>query len=336
MPRLEPRGRLMRRREFIVALGSAVGWSLSAPAQQQVLPVVGFLSGGSKQSDALRLTSYWRGLNEAGYVEGRNVASEYRWADDHYDRLPALAADLVQRQVSVIAAVGTPASALGAKAVTRTIPIVFAIAGDPIKLDLVTNLYRPGGNVTGTTTFGTLIVQKQFEVLHETMPGTTIIGCLINPLSPHAEASVAEAREATSRLGLQLRIFNASVERDIDAAFATLAQQRANGVVVVSEALFNSRPEELVAVAARHALPTIYQYREFATAGGLMSYGSSLPEAYRQAGIYVGRILKGEKVGDLPVMQSTKVDLILNLKTAKALGITFPLSLLGRADEVIE
>jgi putative tryptophan/tyrosine transport system substrate-binding protein len=326
----------MRRREFIAALGSAVGWPLSAPAQQQLLPVVGFLSGGSKQSDTLRLTSYWRGLNEAGYVEGRNVASEYRWADDHYDRLPALAADLVQRQVSVIAAVGTPASALGAKVVTRTIPIVFSIAGDPIKLDLVSNLNRPGGNVTGTTTFGSLIVQKQFEVLHETMPGATVIGCLINPLSPNAEASVAEAREATSRLGVRLRISNVSAERDIDAAFATLAQQRANGVVVVSEALFNSRPEELVAVAARHALPTIYQHREFATAGGLMSYGSSIPEAIRQAGVYVGRILKGEKVGDLPVMQSTKVDLILNLKTAKALGITFPLSLLGRADQVIE
>jgi putative tryptophan/tyrosine transport system substrate-binding protein len=326
----------MRRREFIVALASAVGWPLSAPAQQQVLPVVGFLSGGSKQSDALRLTSYWRGLNEAGYVEGRNAAGEYRWADDHYDRLPALAADLVQRQVSVIAAVGTPASALGAKAVTRTIPIVFSIAGDPIKLDLVANLNRPGGNVTGTTTFGTLIVQKQFEVLHEMMPGATLIGCLINPLSPHAEAHVAEAQEATSKLGLQLRMMNASAERDIDAAFATLAQQRANGVVVVSEALFNSRPEKLVAVAARHALPTIYQHREFVTAGGLISYGSSIPEAIRQAGVYVGRILKGEKVGDLPVQQATKVELYINQKTAKALGLTVPQALLSRADDVIE
>lgn len=323
----------MRRREFITLLGTGT-WPLIARAQQ--LPVVGFLSSGSKQSDTLRLTALWRGLNETGYVEGRNVTSEYRWADDQYDRLPALGADLVHRQVNVIAAVGTPASALAAKAATKTIPIVFAIAGDPTKLGLVDSFNRPGGNVTGATTFGTLIVPKQFEILHETIPKASLIGCLVNPLNPNAETNMREAREATGRLGLQLDIFTASMESEIDTAFATFVQHRAGAVVVVSDSLFNSRPNELVALSARHALPTIYQYREFAAAGGLISYGSSLPDAYRQIGIYTGRILKGEKVGDLPVVQATKVELILNLKTAKMLGITFPISLLGRADDVIE
>jgi len=325
----------MRRREFITLLGTGT-WPLIARAQQLPMPVVGFLSSGSKQSDTLRLTALWRGLNETGYVEGRNVTSEYRWADDQYDRLPALGADLVHRQVNVIAAVGTPASALAAKAATKTIPIVFAIAGDPTKLGLVDSFNRPGGNVTGATTFGTLIVPKQFEILHETIPKASLIGCLVNPLNPNAETNMREAREATGRLGLQLDIFTASMESEIDTAFATFVQHRAGAVVVVSDSLFNSRPNELVALSARHALPTIYQYREFAAAGGLISYGSSLPDAYRQIGIYTGRILKGEKVGDLPVVQATKVELILNLKTAKMLGITFPISLLGRADDVIE
>jgi putative ABC transport system substrate-binding protein len=326
----------MRRREFIAALGSAAAWPLSASAQQPAMPVVGFLSSGSKQSDTLRLAALWRGLNETGYVEGRNVASEYRWADDQYDRLPTMAQDLVQRQVSVIATVGTPTSALAAKAATKTIAIVFSIAGDPIKLGLVANFNRPGENVTGSTTFGTLIVPKQFEVLHETLPKATVIGCLVNPLNPNAETNIGEAREATNRLGLQLRILNASAERDIDTAFATFARERTDGVVIVSDALFNSLPKQLVELAARYALPTIYQYREFATAGGLMSYGSSLPDAYRQAGMYVGQILNGKKAGDLPVVQSTKVELILNLKTAKTLSITVPPTMLARADEVIE
>ncbi len=300
------------------------------------MPVVGFLSSGSKSSDALRLTSFWRGLNEAGYTEGHNVASEYRWADDQYVKLPALAADLVRRRTTVIAAIGTPASALAAKAATRAIPIVFAIAGDPTKIGLVASFNRPGGNITGATTFGTLIVPKQFEVLHETLPKARLIGCLVNPLNPNAETNTREAREATDRLGIQLDIFKAGAETDLDTAFATFTRHRVDAVVVVSDALFNSRPNELAALAARYALPTIYQYREFAAAGGLISYGSSLPDAYRQIGIYSGRILKGEKVSDLPVVQSTKVELVLNLKTAKALGIIFPISLLGRADEVIE
>ncbi len=213
---------------------------------------------------------------------------------------------------------------------------MFAIAGDPIKLGLVASFNRPGGNVTGATTFGTLIVPKQFEVLHEAIPKAKLVGCLVNPLNPNAETNMREAREASDRLGLQLDILKASTETDIETAFATFDQHRANAVVVVSDALFNSRPNQLTALAAHHALPAIYQYREFATAGGLISYGSSLPDAYRQIGLYTGRILKGEKIGDLPVVQSTKVELILNLKTAKSLGITFPISLLGRADEVIE
>jgi putative ABC transport system substrate-binding protein len=331
------RGSSLKRRDFIALTGGVVvGWPLGARAQQPAMPVVGFLSSGSKSSDGLRLTSFWRGLNEAGYVEGRNVASEYRWADDQYDKLPPLAADLAHHPISVIAAIGTPASALAAKAATRTIPIIFAIAGDPTKLGLVVSFNRPGGNVTGATTFGTLIVPKQFEVLHETIPKARLVGCLVNPLNPNAETNMREAREASDRLGLQLDIFKASTESDIDTAFAKFIEHRADAVVVVSDALFNSRPNQLTALAARHALPAIYQYREFAAAGGLISYGSSLPDAYRQIGIYTGRILKGEKVGDLPVVQSTKVELILNLKTAKALGITFPISLLGRADEVIE
>jgi putative ABC transport system substrate-binding protein len=326
----------MRRREFIAAFGSAAAWPLSAPAQLLAMPLIGFLSSGSKQSDTLRLAALWRGLGEIGYVEGRNVVSEYRWADDQYDRLPAMAQDLVQRQVNVIAAIGSPTSTLVAKAATKTIPIVFTIGGDPIKLGLVANFNRPGENVTGSTTFGALIVPKQFEVLHETLPKAMVIGCLVNPINPNAETNIGEAREATNRLGLQLRILNASAEQDIDTAFASFAQQRADGVVVVSDALFNGRPKQFVALAARYALPTIYQYREFATAGGLMSYGSSLLDVYRESGVYAGRILNGEKAGDLPVLQSTKVELILNLKTAKALGITFPLPLLGRADEAIE
>jgi putative ABC transport system substrate-binding protein len=327
----------MRRREFIALVsGTAVAWPLAARAQQLAMPVVGFLSSGSKESDTVRLLAFWRGLNETGYVEGRNVGSEYRWADDRYDSLSALAANLVERQPSVIATIGSPAAALAAKTATSTIPIVFAISGDPTNLGLVASLNRPGGNVTGTTTFGTLLVPKQFEVLHEAVPRATVIGCLVNRLNPNFETNTKEAQEAASKLGLQLRILNAGTERDIETAFTTFVQQQADGVVIVADALFNSRPKEFVALAARHALPTIYQYREFAAAGGLISYGSSLADAYRQAGTYAGRILKGEMAGDLPVLQATKVELILNLRTAKVLGITFPISLLGRADEVIE
>jgi putative tryptophan/tyrosine transport system substrate-binding protein len=326
----------LRRREFIMLLGGAAAWPLVARAQQPALPVIGFLSSGSRQFDALRLAAFRQGLNETGYVEGRQVASEYRWAEEHYDRLPALAAELVLRQVAVIVALGSPPAALAAKAASTTIPIVFNIASDPVRLGLVASLNRPGGNVTGVTSLASMMVAKQFEMLHETVPKAMVIGFLVNPNNPNAETDIREAQEATHTLGLQLHILNASTEREIDTAFTTLTQKGAGAVVVVSDGFFNSRPDQFAALAARHALPAIYAFREFAWAGGLMSYGTSLTDATRQVGVYAGRILKGEKPADLPVQQATKVELYINLKPAKALGITFPLSLLGRADAVIE
>jgi putative tryptophan/tyrosine transport system substrate-binding protein len=327
----------IRRREFFTLLGGgAVAWPLAARAQQPAMPVVGFLSAASQQFDAPRLAAFRRGLNETGYVEGRNVAGEYRWADHQYDRLNALAAELVERRATVIAAIGGPAPAIAAKAATKTVPIVFAIAGDPVQLGLVASLNRPGGNLTGVTTLASIVVGKQFEVLHETVPKAAVIGCLVNPTNPNAELDTKEAQEATRTLGLQLRIVNASTEHDIDDAFASFVQQRVDAVVIVADALFNSRPDHIVPLAARYTLPTIYSLREFPSAGGLMSYGTGLADAYRQAGVHTGRILKGERPEDLPIVQATKVELIINLKTAKALGLTFPITLLGRADEVIE
>jgi putative tryptophan/tyrosine transport system substrate-binding protein len=326
----------MRRREFVTLLcGVAVAWLRAARAQQP-LPVIGFLSTGSRQFDALRLAAFRRGLSEMGYVESRNVASEYRSAEDHYDRLPALAAELVRRQVAVIVALGSPPAALAAKTASTTVPIVFAIASDPVGLGLVASLNRPGGNVTGVTSLASMIVAKQFEMLHETVPKAMVIGFLVNPSNPNAETDTTEARKATRTLGLELHILNASTEREIDTAFTTLAQKGAGALVVVSDGFFNARSDQFAALAARHALPTIYAFREFAEAGGLMSYGPGFADAYREAGIYTGRILKGDNPADLPVVQATKIELIINLRTAKALGITFPLSLLGRADEAIE
>jgi putative ABC transport system substrate-binding protein len=326
----------MRRREFITLLGGTAAWPLAARAQQAAMPVVEVLSNGWQQSDAVRLAAFWRGLNETGYVEGGHLAIEYRWAEDHYNRLPALAAELVRRQATVIVAVGGPASALAAKAATKTIPIVFAMSSDPVQLGLVASLNRPGGNVTGATTLASVVVAIQFEALHETVPKATVVGFLVNPNNPNAGTDTREAQEATRTLGLQLNILNASTEREIATAFTTLAQNGAGGVVVVADALFNSRPNQFVALAARHALPTIYSLREFAEAGGLLSYGTSITDVYRQVGVYTGRILKGEKPVDLPVVQSTRVELVINAKTAKSLGLTFPITLLGRADEVIE
>jgi putative ABC transport system substrate-binding protein len=326
----------MRRREFITLLGGAgAAWPLAAYAQQPSMPVIGFLSSGAQQSDAFRLAAFRRGLNESGYVEGRNVASEYRSAEDHYDRLPGLVGELLQRQVAVIVTIGGPAPAVAAQAARTMIPVVFTIAGDPVKLGLVASLNRPGGNVTGVTTLASLVIAKQFEVLHEMLPKATVIGCLVNPNNPNAEMDAREAEVATRTIGLELNVVNASTEHEIDIAFATLAQ-RAHAVVVVSDALFNSRPDQLAAQAARHVLPAIYSLREFTTAGGLVSYGTNLADAYRQAGIHTARILKGEKPADLPVVQATKVHLVINLKTAKTLGLIFPVTLLGRADEVIE
>jgi len=327
----------LRRRQFLTLLGgAAAACPLAARAQQPALPVIGFLSSGSRQSDAWRLAAFRRGLNEAGYIEGRNVVSEFRWADDQYDRLPALAAELVQRQPAVIIAVGGPASALAAKAASTTIPIVFAVAGEPVKLGLVASVNRPGGNATGVSTLFSSVVAKQLETLHEIVPKAMVIGCLVNPGNPNAETGTREAQEAAPALGLDLRFVNASTEREIDMAFPTLVQERVDALVVVTDPLFNSRPNQLSTLAARHALPAIYPYREFATAGGLISYGGTLTEPWYLAGAYAGRILKGERAADLPVQQSTKVTLVINLKTAKALGLEIPPMLLARADEVIE
>ena len=325
-----------RRREFITLLGGAAAtWPLVAYAQQPVMPVIGFLNSASPDGYAVPVGAFRQGLKDIGYVEGQNVAIEYRWAEGQYDRLPALAADLVRRQVTAIAATSTPA-ALTAKAATTTIPIVFTTASDPMRLGLVASLSRPGGNVTGATQLNVEVGPKRLELVRELLPAATIIALLVNPTNPVAETLARDLQAAAHTIGLQLHILNASTERDIDDAFASLAKLRAGALVVGSDVFFNTRSEQLGALTVRHGVPTIYQYREFAAAGGLMSYGGSITDLYRRAGGYTGRILKGEKPADLPVQQSTKVELIINLKTAKTLGLTLPLSLLGRADEVIE
>ena len=326
----------MKRREFITLLGGAAVWPLAARAQQVALPVVGYLSVGSPESDASRLTGLRRGLNQTGYVEHHNVAIEYRWAEGQNDRLPALAADLVQRRVAVIAATTTPA-ALAAKAATMTIPIVFEMASNPVRLGLVASLNRPGGNVTGVTQLNVELAPKRLELLHEALPTTSVMALLVNPTDPAiSEPTTRDLLSAARTLGLELHVLNASTERDFDVVFAKLIRLRAGGLVISSDALFTSRIEQLAALAVRHAVPAVYAWREFAAAGGLISYGADTADAYRLVGVYTGRILKGDKAADLPVQQATKVELFINLKTARALGITFPLSLLGRADKVIE
>ena len=326
----------MRRREFVILLGGAAAWPLMANAQQ-TMPVIGFLGSSSPDLYAAPLRSFRQGLSEAGYIEGRNVAIDFRWAEGQNDRLPVLAADLVRRQVNVIVAPGSTPAALAAKAATATIPIVFQVGIDPVAAGLVTSLARPGGNVTGVTNINTELVSKQLELLRELVPKATVVALLVNPTSPEIAESVSKDLQLTaSSLGLEFHILQASSERDFDSVFAALARLRVGALVIAPDAFFISRSEQLGALTAHHAIPAITQFREFAAAGGLMSYGGSFSEPVRQVGIYAGRILKGEKPDNLPVQQPMKVELVINLKTAKALGITVPQSVQNRADEVIE
>jgi putative tryptophan/tyrosine transport system substrate-binding protein len=327
----------MRRREFITLLGgAAAAWPLAARAQQSTMSVIGFLNGALPEGYAPFVAAFRQGLKEAGYVEGQNVTIEYRWAEAQYDRLPSLAADLVQQKVTVIAATSTPA-ALAAKAATSTVPIVFTTGGDPIKLGLVASLNRPGGNVTGTVHFSVEVGPKRLELARELFPGATTFALLVNPANPLAATVSKDLQAVADTLGVRLHVLHASTEADFEAAFATAAQLRAAALVISTpDPLFNSYAAQLGALALRHSVPAIYQFREFAAAGGLMSYGGDARDTYRLAGVSTGRILKGAKPADLPVVQASKFELILNLKTARALGITVPLPLSGRADEVIE
>jgi putative tryptophan/tyrosine transport system substrate-binding protein len=326
----------MRRRDFIKAFaGSAAAWPLAAHAQQPAMPVFGLLGSTSADAYAPRIAIFRQGLAEVGYVEGRNVAIEYRWADGKYDRLPEMAAELARRKVALIVAVTTPA-VLAAKAATTTIPIVFEIGADPVALGLVANLSRPDGNLTGVALLNVELAAKRLELLHEVIPTATIVGLLVNPTSPLGETLSKDVQAAADKLGLQLHVLRASAAGDFDMVFATLLKLRAGALVIGTDPLFNGLSEQLALLATRYEIPTIYQYRAFAAAGGLMSYGGSFTEPFRQVGIYTGRILKGEKPAELPIQQSTKVELIINLKTAKALGVSVPISVIGRADEVIE
>jgi putative tryptophan/tyrosine transport system substrate-binding protein len=327
----------MRRREFITLLGgAAVPWPLPLSAQQPALPVVGFLSSRSPNESAVVAAAFRQSLTEAGYVEGQNLDITFRWAEGQYDRLPALAADLASHQVAVMFATGGNPPAFAAKAATATIPIVFLIGSDPVKFGLVASIARPGGNVTGVTLFTSLLLAKRMELLHELMPTGTTIAILVNPNNSNAEPDTRDAQIAARGIGQQLVVLTAGTENDINAAFATCVQRRANVLLVNTDSFFLARRNQLVALAARHALPTIHDLREFTAAGGLLSYGTNLADAYRQAGIYVGKILKGEKPANLPVMQPTKFELVINLKTAKALGLSIPPGVLAIADEVIE
>ena len=326
----------MRRREFITLLGgTAAALPLAARAQQPAMPVIGFLRNTTATGYNPMVTAFIQGLKEAGFVAGENVAIEYRWADNQNDRLPALAADLVRRQVTVIMAPGIPA-ALAAKAATTTIPIVFEIADDPVELGLVASLNRPGGNLTGVTTLNVEMAPKRLELLHEVVPTTRSIALLVYPGNPVNERLSTDTQAAAQTLGLQLHVLHARTERDFDAVFASLVQMRVGALVINNGSLFLSRIEQLAALTVRHAVPAISAYREFTAAGGLMSYGGSLTDAYRLTGVNVSRILKGERAADLPVQQATKVELFINLKTANALGLSVPHGLLNAANEVIE
>jgi len=327
----------MRRREFITLLGgAAAAWPLAARAQQRAMPVIGFLHLGSPEPVAPNVAAFRQGLKETGFVDGRNVAIEYRWARGHYDRLPALAADLVRRQVTVIAACATSAPGLAAKAATFAIPIVFQTGGDPVQDGLVTSMNRPGRNVTGVSRLAVTIAPKRLELLRELSPKATVIGLLVNPTNPRSELVVQQIEEAARALGLRLHVLKVTTEGELDSAFASLVQLGVGALLVAQEPSYFRWREQIIALAARHAIPTTYGQHEYAAAGGLMSYDASVADSFRQVGVYVGRILKREKPADLPVMQPTKFELVLNLKTAKALGLQVPDKLLVAADEVIE
>jgi putative ABC transport system substrate-binding protein len=327
----------VRRRHFITLLGGAAAWPLAARAQQQAMPVIGYLGGATFEMMRGYVAAFHRGLADTGFAEGRNVAIEYRWAEGHNDRLPGLATDLVRREVAVIVVGGSTPGALAAKAATQTVPIVFLVGPDPVKLGLVASLNRPGGNITGITILNVELIAKCLELMHSLMPPATTIAVLVNPANILQTATERRiVQDAAHVLGARVVIVNASSPSEIESAFATVVSERVGALVVSGENFFLTQRDRLVELAAHHAVPAIYAYREYIEAGGLMSYGTDISDAYRHVGVNTGRILKGEKAADLPVQQVTKVELILNLKTAKALGITFPLPLIGRADEVIE
>jgi len=327
----------MRRRDFMAGLGSAAAWPLAARAQQPALPAVGLIQGGSADASPRNVAAFRKGLNETGYVEGQNVTVEYHWLEGRFDRLPALAADLAQRRVAVIATPAGIAAALAAKAATATIPIVFSVGEDPVRLGLVASLARPGGNATGINFFTQEVVAKRLRLLHDLVPKAVRIAVLVNPANaPATEATLREVREAAPALGLQIQILNATTIGEIDAAFATLARERPDALFVPPDAFFTSRPVQFATLTAVHKIPATYSSRDNVAVGGLMSYGTDYADTYRQVGVYTGRILKGAKPSDLPVVQSTKFELVLNLQTARALGVEVPPSLLAIADEVIE
>jgi putative tryptophan/tyrosine transport system substrate-binding protein len=328
----------VNRRDFITLLGwGAATWPIAADAQQAAMPVIGFLGSASPDRWVGRMRAFHQGLSETGYAESRNVAMEYRWAEGQNDQLGPLAAELVSRQLTVIVAPGSTPAALAAKAATTTIPIVFEVASDPVELGLVTSLARPGGNITGVISLNAEVAPKRLELLHELVPTAAVVGLLVNPTNPNlADFTTKNLRAAARSLGLEMHVLHASAERDFDTVFATLLQVRAGALVIGADPFFTSRLEQLAALTLRHAVPTVYQFREFTAAGGLMSYGGSLTDTFRAAGVYTGRILRGDKPAELPVHQTTKVELFLNLKAAKALGLDVPATLLARADEVIE